>query len=261
LIVEQNRISPLVLLAGAVGFLAWSIVLVLTPGGSRPIEFTQLILSVATGTYALYALRKNDPTHSKRCRYLVLAFGVIGILMVLGLASDQRSSRTWARLGWAATGFGYMGSIALWFGTTRTRITTVSLAAVGAVLIVAAAGLTLNCDRSIQRSWCDPIYEREQVLAEKIEVDGDLERVGRAGASAGAAYVTHFVTDSASIAAVTQLPGEWHFEPMPAQGIESDRGIFTTEEPEYADCRLNAKIENVPAGNRQTIFVRCGVET
>lgn len=249
------------LLVGAVGFLAWSIVLVLTPGGSKPIEFTQLILSVATGVYAAYVLQRNDPTHNKRCRYLVLAFGVIGIVMVLGLASDQESSRTWARLGWAATGFGYLGSIALWFGNARTRIATIALAVVGAVLIVAAAGLTLNCDRSIQRSWCDPVYEREQVLAEKIEVEGDLERVGRAGASAGAAYVTHFVTDGASIESVTHPPGEWHFEPMPAQGIERDRGIYTSEEPEYADCRLNAKIENVPAGNRQTIFVRCGVET
>lgn len=248
------------LLAGAVGFLAWSSVLVLTPGGSKPIEFMQLVLSVGAGLYALYALKKNDPTHNKRCRYLVLAFGVIGILMVLGLASDQRSSRTWARLGWAATGFGYLGSIALWFGNARTRIFTIGIALGGAVLIVAAAGLTLNCDRSVQRSWCDPIYEREQVLAESIEVEGVLEEVGRAGASVGAAYVTHFVTDGANIESLTHPPGEWQFAPMPVQGIERDRGIFTSEEPEYADCRLNAKIESVPAGNRQTIFVTCGVE-
>ena len=249
------------LLVGAAGFLAWSVVLLLTPGGSKPIEIVQLALSVATGIYAAHALQKNEPTHNRRCRYLVLAFGVIGILMVLGLASDQQSSRTWARLGWAATGFGYLGSIGLWLGNPRTRISTISLAVAGAVLIVAAAGLTLNCDRILQRSWCDPVYEREQVLAERIKVEGDLERVGRAGGSAGAAFVTHFVPDGSSIDSVTHPPGEWLFEPMPAQGIERDRGVYTSEEPGYADCRLNAKIENVPAGSRQTILVKCGVET
>ncbi len=249
------------LLVGAVGFLAWSVVLVLTPGGSKPIELIQLILSVATGLYAAYALKENNPTHSKRCRYLVLAFGIIGIAMVLGLASDQRSSRTWARLGWAATGFGYIGSIVVWFSEARTRIATISLAIAGAVLIAAAAGLTLNCDPGIQRSWCDPVFEKEQVLAEQIEVDGDLEQIGRAGAALGAAYITHFVTEGASIDSVTHLPGEWEFEPMPVQGIERDRGIYTSNDAEYEDCRLNAKIESVPAGNRHTIFVSCGIGT
>lgn len=251
----------MVLLVGAVGFLAWSVVLVLTPGGSKPIEFTQLIVSAATGLYAAYALMKNDPAHNKRCRYLVLAFGVVGIVMVLGLASDQRSSRTWARLGWAATAFGYLGSIGLWVGNARTRMATISLAIAGAVLIVAAAGITLNCDPGIQRSWCDPVYEKEQVLAEQIEVEGNLDRVGRAGAALGAAFVTHFVPEGASIETVTHLPGEWKFESMPVAGIEQDRGIYTSNEPEFADCRLNAKIETIPAGNRQTIFVTCGLGT
>ena len=251
----------MVLVIGAVAFLAWSVVLVLTPGGSRVIEYAQLAISLASGLYAAYAIRKDSPTHSKRCRYLVLAFGVIGIVMVLGLASDQDSSRTWARLGWAATGFGYVASIVLWFGNVRTRMATISLALVGAILIVAAAGLTLNCDPSVQRSWCDPIYEREQVLAERIQVDGEFEQVGRAGASLGAAFVTHFVPDGASIESVTHLPGEWEFDSIPAQGIERDRGVYTSTGPEYADCRLNAKIEAVPAGNRHTIFVTCGLET
>lgn len=259
--VERNLISPVVLLIGAIGFLAWSIALVLTPGGSQPVEYTQLVVSLATGINAAYAIRKRDLINSRRCRYLVLAFGVIGIVMVLGLASDQDSSRTWARLGWAATGYGYVGSLILWFKNAQTRVATISLAIVGAVLIVAAAGLTLNCDKSVQRSWCDPIYEREQVLAERIEVDGELEQVGRAGASLGAAFVTHFVPDGASIESVTHLPGEWEFESMPTQGIERDRGVFTSTGVDYADCRLNAKIEEVPAGNRQTIFVTCGLQT
>lgn len=257
---ERNLISPVVLLIGAIGFLAWSIALVLTPGGSRAIEYTQLVVSLVAGVYAAYAIRKNDPIQNRRCRYLVLAFGVIGIAMVLGLASDQDSSRTWARLGWAATGFGYVGSIVLWVRNTQARMATISLAIVGAVLIVAGAGLTLNCDRSVQRSWCDPIYEKEQVLAETIEVDGELERVGRAGASLGAAFVTHFVPEGASIESVTHLPGEWEYEPVPVQGIERDRGVYTSTDPDYADCRLNAKIEAIPAGNRQTIYVTCGLE-
>ncbi len=249
------------LLVGAAGFLTWSFILVLTPGGSKPIEFTQLIVSLTTGLFAAYALKKNDSVQNKRCRYLVLAFGVIGIVMVLGLASDQRSSRTWARLGWAATAFGYLGSVALWIGNARTRLATISLAIAGAVLIVAAAGLTLNCDPGIQRSWCDPVYEREQVLVEQIEVEGNLDRVGRAGAALGAAFVTHFVPEDASIDAVTRPPGEWEFESMPVNGIETDRGVYTSNEPEYSDCRLNAKIETIPAGNRQTIFVTCGIGT
>ncbi|MEX1038268.1 MAG: hypothetical protein WDZ96_05400 [Acidimicrobiia bacterium] len=258
---DRNLTSPVVLLIGAVSFLIWSIVLLLTPGGSRPIEWLQFVVSVVTTAYALFAVRKNDPVHNRRCCYLVLAFGVLGIVIVLGLASDQRSSRTWARLGWAGAAYGYLGSVVLWIQGARQRLGVISFALFGAVLMVAAVGITLNCDPTVQRTWCDPTYEKEQILAETIAVDGELERVGRSGASIGAAFVAHFLPDNATIEEVTHLPGEWVYEARTTQGIERERGIFTSGDPEYQDCRLNAKIEAVPAGNRQTIYVTCGVET
>jgi hypothetical protein len=224
------------------------------------LEQVQLLLGAAAAGYAIFALVRKDQVHFRRCRYVVLAFAVIGIVMVLGLASDQDSSRTWARLGWAGTIYGYLGSIVLWWRNPTHRATTLSFAVFGGLLIVAGAGITLNCDRSVQRSWCDPVYEHEQVLAETIEVDGELERFGRAGASLGAAFATYFIADGASIQEVTHPPGEWDYEAMDVQAIEVESGVYTIEDEPYGSCRINVKVEVVPAGNRETIFVTCGVE-
>jgi len=249
-----------VLLLGAIAFLAWAVVLVVSPGGSRPLEQVQLLLGAAAAGYAMFALVRKDPTHNKRCRYLLLAFAVIGITMVLGLAADQRSSRTWARLGWAGSIYGYIASIVLWARNPMHRAATLSFAIFGGLLIAAGAGITLNCDPSVQRSWCDPVYEHEQVLAETIDVDGELERFGRAGASLGAAFATYFIADGATIQEVTHPPGEWDYEAMDVQAIEVESGAYTSEQDLYGNCRINVKVEVVPAGNRETIFVTCGVE-
>jgi hypothetical protein len=258
--VDRTITSPLVLLLGAIAFQAWAVVLVISPGGSRPLEQIQLLLGAAAAGYAMFALVRKDPTHNKRCRYLLLAFAVIGITMVLGLAADQRSSRTWARLGWAGSIYGYIASIVLWARNPMHRAATLSFAIFGGLLIAAGAGITLNCDPSVQRSWCDPVYEHEQVLAETIDVDGELERFGRAGASLGAAFATYLIADGATIQEVTHPPGEWDYEAMDVQAIEVESGAYTSEQDLYGNCRINVKVEVVPAGNRETIFVTCGVE-
>jgi hypothetical protein len=258
--VDRTITSPLVLLFGATAFLIWAVLLVTSPGGSRPLEQVQLLLGAAAAGYAMFALVRKDPVHHKRCRYVVLAFAVIGIVMVLGLAADQRSSRTWARLGWAGSIYGYVGSIVLWWRNPAHRATTLSFAILGGLLIAAGAGITLNCDPSVQRSWCDPVYEHEQVLAETIDVDGELERFGRAGASLGAAFATYFIADGATIQEVTHPPGEWDYEAMDVQAIEVESGAYTGGHEPYDDCRINVKVEVVPAGNRATIFITCGIE-
>ena len=225
------------------------------------IEPAQLVVSAATAGYAFFALRTNDPLHNRWSRYLLVAFGVFGAIVVLGLSADRSSSRTWARLGWAALIFGYVGSIVAWIGIRKYRLATVTAAIVGLVIIGSGVGLTLNCDLSIQRSWCNPDFEREQTLAEQIEIDGQLERSGRTSGSLGPAMVSYFVADGASIADVTDPPGEWRYEEQPTQSIEIDRGRFTTDVGEYSDCRLDVKIETVPAGNRQSVFVSCGASS
>jgi hypothetical protein len=258
--VDRTLTSPLVLLLGALAFLIWAVVLVTSPGGSQPLEQVQLLLGAAAAGYATFVLVRKDPVHHKRCRYLVLAFAVIGIVMLLGLAADQHSSRTWARLSWAGSIYGYVGSTLLWARNPTNRVATLSFAVFGGLLIAAGAGITLNCDPSVQRSWCDPVYEHEQVLAETIEVDGELERFGRVGASLGAAFATYFIADGATIQEVTLPPGEWDYEAMDVQAIEVETGVYTSEQYPYDSCRINVKVEVVPAGNRETIFVTCGVE-
>jgi hypothetical protein len=47
---------------------------------------------------------------------------------------------------------------------------------------------------------------------------------------------------------------------MDVQAIEVETGVYTSEQDPYDSCRINVKVEVVPAGNRETIFVTCGVE-
>lgn len=248
------------LLVGSAGFLVWSTYLVFTPGGSHAIEPLQLAVSAITLGYAIFAIRKGDKVSERRCRYILLGFAVFGVVVVLGLASDRTTSRTWARLGWAALVFGYLGSLIAWMPVKRQRLATLTMSLVGLVLIGAGVALTVNCDPGIQRTWCNPDWEQEQILAEQIEVDGELERLGRAsGGALGPALATYFIPEGASITEITDPPGEWSFEERPTQSIEIERGRFTTDDERYSDCRLDVKVEAVPAGHRQTVYVSCGL--
>ncbi|MDH3463576.1 MAG: hypothetical protein OEM32_08130 [Acidimicrobiia bacterium] len=256
---DRSRTAPIVLLATAVGFLAWSIVLLVTPGGSRLIERTQTILSGATLAYGLIALVSPDLVHNRRIRYLLIFFAVAGAIIVLGLAADQDSSRSYARLGWAALLAGYLGSIVVWSRLRQHRPSVLLGSVVGLVVIASAVGIASNCDPAVQRSWCDPLYEEEEALAERIAVEGQLFRVGRAGGSQGAALVAYVIGDE-SIEDVTHPPGEWVYEERPLQSIEVQRGRFASTDTDLAHCKIDVKVEVVPAGNVETIYVTCGDE-
>jgi hypothetical protein len=206
------------------------------------------------------ALRSAELRHNRRIRYLLLAFAVIGAVMVLGLGADQDSSRTYARLGWAALLVGYLGALIVWARLGQHRPTVISGAILGAVIIASGAGISANCDVTVQRSWCDPLYEKEQALAERISVEGELVRSGRAGGSQGAALVA-FLIGERQISEITDPPGEWQYEERPLQSIEVQRGRYTSTAEGSADCRIDIKVEVLPAGNVETIYVTCGLET
>lgn len=245
---------------GALLFVIWSGVLVFSPGGSAPLEWFQLIVGAATAGYAAYALRRSDPIHNRRCRYILLAFALVGVVIVIGLSADQRSSRTWARLGWAALIAGYIGSLLVWYPIRERRAATIVLGVAGAIVILGGVGLTVNCDPGIQRTWCDPVFEREQALAAQIAVEGERVRSGRAGGSTGAALVVYNIAPEATIGEVVAPPGEWQFEDQPPQNIETQRGVFIPSDQEFDDCRIDSKVDEPQQGNILTIYVRCGVE-
>ena len=255
---DRERFSPLVLLAISAFFAVWAVVLRLTPGGSGQLEWLQLVIALATGTFAVIAYRAANSLYSRRCRYILLAYAVAGLIIVLGLAADQNSSRTWARMGWAALLTGYVGSIIVWFREPRFRTTTIVLAAGGLLGIVGGLGLTVNCDPVIQNTWCDPLFEREQALVEQVVVDGDLVRSGRAGGTQGAALMAYLVGPSDDIESITNPPGEWTYEAKPLQSNEDERGLYFTDSEEWSDCQLNVKIESPPTGRVETVLASCG---
>ncbi len=255
---DRSRTSPFILLVSSGLVLVWSILLAVNPGGSKPLEWLQIVSSLLIGGYGLFAYLKNDPVRNRRCRFILLSLAILGAVMVLGLAADQRSSRTWARLGWVTLVLGFVGSMISWWRIPQHRATTIVMTAVGGFLIVSGFGLTLNCDRSIQKTWCDPNFEREQAVAERIQVDGTFLSAGRAGGSTGAAQVTYLVADGAVLAAVVLPPGEWAFEQRDHQPNEEERGRFTTQDPLYSDCQVDSKIVARPQGSVVTLVVGCG---
>lgn len=127
---------------------------------------------------------------------------------------------------------------------------------VAAVLIVAGLGITMNCDDSLQRSWCDPLFEEEQALVEVIVVEGDIQRTGRAGGDGGAALIAYAVSGD-SIEDNTSAPEGFVFEERPIQSIEMARGRYTAESGPNSHCKIDVKIEQIPAGTIQTVMVSC----
>lgn len=258
---DRSRTSPFILLAFSGLVLVWSILLLVNPGGSRPLEWLQVVSSLMIGGYGLFAFLKNDPAYNRRCRFILLSLAIIGVVMVLGLAADQRSSRTWARLGWVTLLLGFAGTMISWWRLPQYRATTIVMTILGSFLIVSGVGLTLNCDRSIQKTWCDPNFEREQAVAERIQVEGTFLSAGRAGGSTGAAQVTYLVADGAMLVATVNPPGEWVFEERDHQPNELERGRFTSEDPLYSDCQVDSKIVSQPRGAVATLVVGCGGAT
>lgn len=256
---DRGRVSAIVLLAISLGFIGWAVWLRLTPGGSGALEWTQLIVGLVCSSYAGRALRLDDSTLFKRCRVILVVFAVAGAVIVLGLGADQNSSRTFARLGWGALVSGIVGSVISWYRFPQYRAATIVLGIVGLFIGIGGVGLTLNCDPVIQNTWCDPLFEREQAVNEQVQVEGDVIRRGRAGGTQGAALAVYGVEPGATIEDLTDPPGEWVYEERPVQSNEDERGVYTTTQPDFADCEINVKIDSPPTGRVETVLVSCGL--
>jgi len=254
---SSERLPSMLLILSAAGFSAWGVALVLSPGGSTFLEWAVLVIGVALVGFGLVSLRSSDPKRARAIRWLLTAFAVFGAAMVIGLTADDNSSRTWVRLGWAALVVGFVTSLAAWWGAPGlSRRALIGGGVVGAVVIAAGAGITVNCDLTLQRSWCEPAFEQEETLAARFVVDGTPDRDGRAGGDTGAYIRSHFI-EGADIDAVTTAPEPFGFQERPIQSTEEARGRFTAADGPYANCQVDAKVESVPAGNLQTLSVSC----
>lgn len=256
-IMSSERVPSLLLTLAAGVFSAWGVTIVLSPGGSAFLEWAVLVIGVALVVFGLVSLRSRDPKRAKVIRWLLTAFAVFGAAVVIGLTADDNSSRTWVRVGWAALLVGFVTSLAAWWGAPGlSRRALIGGGVVGAIVIAAGAGITLNCDLTLQRSWCDPAFEQEETLAARFVVDGAPDRDGRAGGDTGAYIRAHFI-EGTDIEAVTTAPEPFRFEERAVQSTEMARGRYTAADGPYANCQVDGKVESVPAGNLQTLTVSC----
>ncbi|HSJ85538.1 MAG TPA: hypothetical protein VLA91_17185 [Acidimicrobiia bacterium] len=254
---RSPRMPAILLAVTAAAFAVWAAVLVASPGG--PVLFEWFILGLAAGLSALglVSLKSADRHRVALIRWLLTGFAVYGAVVVIGLSADDNSSRTWFRLGWAALVVGLVASLWAWWTLPRVDLRLlVGGGVVGVIVIAAGAGITLNCDKTLQRSWCDPVYEEEEALAARIEVDGAQSRNGRAGGDTGA-YVRAFLVAGTDIGAVTSVPEPFVFEERPLQSVEVARGRYTATSGPYSNCQIDVKVEEVPAGSLQTLIVSC----
>ncbi len=255
---SSGRLPSLLLVLAAAGFSAWGVILVLTPGGSRFLEWTVLVIAVALLIFGVVSLKSSDPQRARVIRWLLTAFAVFGAVVVIGLTADDSSSRTWVRLGWAALLVGFVTSLAAWWGAPgSSRRAVVGGGVVGGIIIAAGVGIAVNCDLTLQRSWCEPAFEQEESLAARFVVKGIPDRDGRAGGDTGAYIRSHFI-EGTDIEGVTTAPEPFLFVERPIQSTEEARGRFTAADGPYANCQVDAKVESLPAGNVQTLSVSCG---
>ncbi|HSK07782.1 MAG TPA: hypothetical protein VK990_09705 [Acidimicrobiia bacterium] len=254
----RSQHAPAALLAlSAAGFAIWALVVIRSPGGSVALEWIILGVAMALLVMGVVSLKVADRRRATLIRWLLTAFAVFGAVVVIGFTADDTSSRTWFRLGWAALVSGLVTALAAWWvapGVNRRTLLAGGVA--GAIVIAAGAGIAINCDKTLQRSWCDPVYEQEEALAARIEVDGVENRSGRAGGDTGA-YVRAFIIAGTDIAAVTTVPEPFVFEERPIQSIEVARGRYTAGSGPYSNCQVDVKVEVVPAGNLETVNVAC----
>jgi hypothetical protein len=237
------------------------VVLVLSPGGSVALEWVILGVGAALSVFGLFSSKSPDPHRPSLIRWLLTGFAVFGAVVVIGLPADDTSSRTWFRLGWAALVVGLVVSLWAWWASPRIDLRSlIGGGVVGVIVIAAGAGITLNCDKTLQRSWCDPVYEQEDDLAARIEVDGAQNRNGRAGGDTGA-YVRAFLIAGIDIEAVTSVPEPFVFEERPLQSIEVARGRYAARSGSYSNCQIDVKVEEIPAGNLETLMVSCTSES
>ncbi len=258
---KDQRLPALLLSIAALGFLIWSVYLILRPGGPPALEWTILIVSAVLLGFGLVSYRAGTPQRATFIRWLLVAFALFGVVAVIGLTADDSSSRTWVRLGWGALVVGLVTSFLAWWNAPRVdRRVVMAGGVVAAILLAGGAVITVNCDATLQRSWCEPAYEQEETLAARIVVDGVLTRQGRAGGDTGA-YVRAFLIDGIDIEAVTTVPEPFVFESRPVQSIEESRGRYTAASGPDASCQIDARVETIPAGNQLTLNVACSTQT
>lgn len=254
---KTQRLPVILMSVTALSFLVWAILLILSPAGSTALEWTILGVSGALLVFGLLSLGADDPGRANVIRWALTGFAVFGAVAVIGLTADDTSSRTWVRLGWSALVAGLATSVTAWWSAPRVnRRTVITGGVVGLVVIAGGFGITTNCDMSLQRSWCDPAYEQEEALAARVDVDGDLQRSGRAGGDTGA-FLRAFVIEDVAIEERTRVPDGFVYEERPLQSIEVARGRYTATSGPDSNCQIDVKVEIVPVGNLETITVSC----
>ncbi len=254
---QDQRLPALLMTIAAVGFLVWSVLLILGPGGPAVLEWTILAVSVVFLAFGVLSYRAATPQRATLIRWLLLVFALFGVVAVIGLTADDSSSRTWVRLGWGALIVGLATSFLAWWNAPRVdRRLVIAGGVVGAILLAGGAVITANCDTTLPRSWCEPAFEQEETLAARIAVEGVVNREGRAGGDTGA-YVRAFLIEGTDIEAVTSVPDPFAFESRPIQSIEESRGRYTAPSGSDSNCQIDAKVETIPAGNLLTFNVSC----
>ncbi len=251
------RVPAAVMSLTSLAFLVWAIVMILSPAGSVVLEWVVLGVSALLLAFGVFSLRASDPKRAHLIRWVLTGFAVFGAVAVIGLTADDTSSRTWVRLGWAALVAGLATSLLVWWGAPRVnRRAVIAGGAAGLVVIAGGFGITANCDRTVQRTWCEPAYEQEEVLAARVDVDGDLQRSSRAGGDKGP-FARGFLIEGTAIEARTRAPDGFVYEERPLQSTEVARGRYTAATGPDSNCQIDVKVETIPAGNLETLTVSC----
>lgn len=117
-----SRIPAVTLVVTASLFAFWAIVLFVNPGGSKLLEWIQLVVGTGLVAFGVQAYRKPSAQMARKVRYTLIGFAVFGAVVVIGLAADDNSSRTWARIGWAALLTGSIGSMIAWWSAPTSSV-------------------------------------------------------------------------------------------------------------------------------------------
>lgn len=250
-----DRVPSLLACLVGVGLIAWSTVLIGTPGGSVAVEWSQAAVGASFLLLGIRDWRWREGGEV-RIGWLFSGLGLLGAVMVIGLAADASSSRTWARLGWAALVIGFAGSVLIW-RTSASRGAFLLLIGAGVVSIAAGAGITLNCDPVLQRSWCDPRFEEEEALLDLVALEGKLEERGRAGSNSGPALAVYQVDPDRALHALVSPPAGFSPSREEPQGVERERAVYRTAQGRFAHCWIRAALRPTEGGGEVSVTTRC----
>ena len=66
-----------------------------------------------------------------------------------------------------------------------------------------------------------------------------------------------FLITGIDIDAVTTAPEPFGFEERPIQSIEVSRGRYRADSGPDSNCQIDVRVEEIPAGNLETLIVSC----